>query len=397
MERLTNNFKSLYYSQLFSNIGDTLYIVALIAYVYKVTGEARYSALIPICVTIFLFLSGFVSSYVYSKYSELNTLRIAQVTKTIAMILITVCVYANINIAILFAFICANSFLDGLINPVKNSLIPIIEDVQNIMIANSKMNVMANTVQVISWAIGGALLSLVGHYNVILITILTYIVSVYFISKIDIDKRPTNNNFNILEEFVDMIRFNRGNISSRYINMVTMVESFAHSAWISAILLVFVKIVLKSEDYIFGLVNSFYFIGIIGGGIITSKYNEWILKKARNILILGSIICALLNVMFGFSTWIFCIFFISLFYGLVDQIKTITAHSIVQLNLEEKSIIKVYTLNNMIYSMSFCLGTLFISYIVDTVNVNSAYVIASISYVMSACVSFWYTKYVGRS
>ncbi|AVQ33802.1 MFS transporter [Staphylococcus muscae] len=392
MYRLSNNFKHLYYSQLFANTGDIIYIVALIAYVYHLTGEARYSALIPICVTTFLFLSGLVANYWYIKFNELQVMRFSQMLKTFMMINVLCVISLNISIIVLFLCICINSFLDGLINPVKNAMIPMIEDKSNIVLANSKINVMNNTIQVVSWALGGILIASIGYQHVVLITIVTYALSVYFIFKIKINTIPDRVSNSLFQSFSEMIRFNRKNIHSIYLNTTTMVESFAHSAWISAILLVFVKEFLQRETYIFGMINSVFFAGIIFAGLIVSKYSRTIEEKTKIILIFGAIICAVLNMLFGMNKWIVIVLLISFAYGFFDQLRAITMHSTIQVNLEEVHIVKVYTLNNMVYSVGFCIGTLCISHIADEINVTTVYFVAGFAYLLSALVSLVYTK-----
>ncbi|UXR73749.1 MFS transporter [Staphylococcus sp. IVB6238] len=392
MYKLSNNFKHLYYSQLFSNIGDIIYIVALIAYVYQLTGEARYASLIPICVTTFLFLSGLIANYWYIKFNELNVMRVSQLLKTLVMTGILFIVAFNMNMMLLFLCICINSFLDGLINPVKNAMIPMIEDKQHIVLANSKMNVMYNTIQVISWALGGILIASIGYRNVVLVTILTYVLSVYFISKINIHKIPDRVADNPFKAFSDMIHFNRSNRHSIYLNATTIVESLAHSAWISVILLVFVRVVLKREEYMFGMINSVFFAGIILAGLIVSKYSNVIEEKAKVILIYGAMVCAVLNVLFGVNNWVPIVLLISFVYGFFDQLRAIIMHSTIQVNLEEVHIVKVYTLNNMVYSVGFCIGTLFISYIADKIGVTTVYFVAGFAYVVSAFISMYYMK-----
>ncbi|PTH50029.1 MFS transporter, partial [Staphylococcus arlettae] len=63
MKGHSKNFKNLFYSQLFANTGDILYIVGLISYIYMVTQSATSSALIPVIITIGIFISGFISPY----------------------------------------------------------------------------------------------------------------------------------------------------------------------------------------------------------------------------------------------------------------------------------------------------------------------------------------------
>lgn len=57
MKQHSKNFKNLFYSQFFANTGDILYIVGLISYVYTVTKSATSSALIPVIITIGIFIN----------------------------------------------------------------------------------------------------------------------------------------------------------------------------------------------------------------------------------------------------------------------------------------------------------------------------------------------------
>ncbi len=70
MKKHSINFKNLFYSQLFANTGDILYIVGLISYVYIVTKSATSSALIPVIITMGIFISGFISPYIYQYISK---------------------------------------------------------------------------------------------------------------------------------------------------------------------------------------------------------------------------------------------------------------------------------------------------------------------------------------
>ncbi|MFC1451521.1 MFS transporter, partial [Bacillus cereus] len=92
----------------------------------------------------------------------------------------------NIPLPYLYFFIFMNSLFDGFTNPIKNSMIPLLEDNTNITIANAKMNTMSNIVQVGSWSLGGILLSLIGNINLVILTIFCYIISVVFIYLINV-------------------------------------------------------------------------------------------------------------------------------------------------------------------------------------------------------------------
>lgn len=390
---LSSNFKQLYYSQLFSNVGDIIYVIALITYVYKTTEDVRVSTLIPITITLFLFLSGLISTYAYNRWGELNILFSSQTAKTIVMILVFVWIYSNMNVFVLFIFISLNSLLDGLINPVKNSLIPRMEVEANIMYANSRINIMNNIVQVSSWGLGGVLVTLIGFHMVILITIVLYIISLIFIKNIVLDASNKNQqSIGVIKEFIIMLIFNLKNRDSMYLNITTLIESLAHSAWIAAILLVFVKEFLNEKEFMFGLINAVFFGGIILAGYFISKHSDYIERRVQWVLIGFGLINAILNISFSISSWFIFVFGISFLYGFSDQLRAITIHSTIQKRLESDTIIKVYTLNNMVYSIGFCIGTFTISFIVDIFNVNMAYIVAGLAYIASTILSLIYIK-----
>lgn len=398
LKKLSRNFKNLYYSQLFSNVGDIIYVIALIAYVYKTTEDVRISTLIPIIITFFLFLSGLVSTYAYNRWGDLNILFSSQTAKTILMSMIAITIYSKMNILVLFIFIALNSLLDGLINPVKNSLIPRIETESKIMYANSKMNIMNNIIQVSSWGLGGILMTIVGYHMVIIITIVLYITSLIFIRNISLDgSNDSHQSIGIVKEFTLMLKFNLKNKNSMYLNTTTLIESFAHSAWIAAILLVFVKEFLNEKEFMFGLINSVFFGGIILAGYFITKYSDYIERRTKWVLIGFGLINAILNLTFSISSWLIFVFGISFLYGFSDQIRAITIHSTIQKRLQSDTIIKVYTLNNMVYSLGFCIGTFAISFVVDKFNVNMAYIVAGLAYIVSSILSLNYIKSWGKS
>lgn len=82
MRKLSINFKYLYFSQIFANTGDVLYIVALIGYVYSQTHSAQASVYIPITITAAIFSSGWFAPYVYSRWSKKEILLFNQTAKT---------------------------------------------------------------------------------------------------------------------------------------------------------------------------------------------------------------------------------------------------------------------------------------------------------------------------
>ncbi|MCD8841088.1 MFS transporter [Staphylococcus arlettae] len=392
MKGHSKNFKNLFYSQLFANTGDILYIVGLISYIYMVTQSATSSALIPVIITIGIFISGFISPYIYQFVTKKNVLIIFQSSKTIIMLLIVLLILNSNQILSIYILIFLNSFFDGFTNPVKNSMIPLIEKENMIAPSNAKMNTMNNTIQVGGWAIGGILLAYIGYMNVIIFTICLYIISVIFILKLTKIKEIEEERNSMLNSFKKMIKINISNKLSLFFNLSTFIESFAHSVWIAAILLVYIQSFLNLNVVWFGFINSLFFSGMIISGILVNFKYDIFERKSSFIIIFLPIIISLLNASFSMHKFIIIALICSFLYGLLDETRTIILNSKLQKDLKSENITQTYIFNNMVYSFSFSLSTLIISYIIDHSSVIYAFIIAGLSYLLVCLLGISFKK-----
>lgn len=392
MKGHSKNFKNLFYSQLFANTGDILYIVGLISYIYMVTQSATSSALIPVIITIGIFISGFISPYIYQFVTKKNVLIIFQSSKTIIMLLIVLLILNSNQILSIYILIFLNSFFDGFTNPVKNSMIPLIEKENMIAPSNAKMNTMNNTIQVGGWAIGGILLAYIGYMNVIIFTICLYIISVIFILKLTKIKEIEEERNSMLNSFKKMIKINISNKLSLFFNLSTFIESFAHSVWIAAILLVYIQSFLNLNVVWFGFINSLFFSGMIISGILVNFKYDIFERKSSFIIIFLPIIISLLNASFSMHKFIIIALICSFLYGLLDETRTIILNSKLQKDLKSENITQTYIFNNMVYSFSFSLSTLIISHIIDHSSVIYAFIIAGLSYLLVCLLGISFKK-----
>ncbi|MDU7685589.1 MAG: MFS transporter, partial [Klebsiella grimontii] len=376
----SKNFRNLFYSQLFANIGDILYIVGLISYIYTITRSATSSALVPIIITIGMFISGFISPYIYQFLTKKNVLVIFQFSKIIIMLVIILTILHSNQILLIYILIFLNSFFDGFTNPVKNSMIPLIEKETMIAPSNAKMNTMNNTIQVGGWAIGGILLASIGYINIIFFTIFLYILSFIFILKLSEINELKEEKKSMIASFNSMLKKNISNKLSLFFNISTFIESFAHSVWIAAILLVYIQSFLNLNVIWFGFINSLFFGGMIFSGILVNFKYDIFQKKSSFIIISLPIIISILNASFAMHKLIIIALICSFLYGFFDETRTIILNSKLQNDLSSEDITQTYILSNMVYSFSFALSTLIISYIVDHSSVIYAFIIGGLSY-----------------
>ena len=260
MKKHSKNFKYLFLSQTLANTGDIIYIVGLITYIYMNTGKATASAALPVIITMAMFLSGFLSPYIYQFISKKQILLIFQFLKIVIMTCILMYIFFdNHSLVVLYALVFLNSLFDGFTNPIKGSMLPLIEGPDTITSANAKMGTVNNIIQVGAWALGGILVAVLGNLNLMILTLTLYVFSVLFILKLENIVANTHEKHTPTHAFKHMLKANKDSKWSLFINGTTILESLAHSVWIAAILLVYIKDFLHVDTFWFGLINATFF------------------------------------------------------------------------------------------------------------------------------------------
>ncbi|ULG74549.1 MFS transporter [Macrococcus brunensis] len=392
MKKLSNEFKFLYFSQLFANTGDILYIVGLIGYIFEHTQSAQASVYIPITITFSLFISGWFAPYVYSKWLKKDILSFCQSVKSGLMLVIFLSMITDQNSNVLYYLAALNAFLDGFTNPLKMTLIPQLERKELISYANAQMSMMNGLVQIGSWALGGFLLML-GSETIIIITVILYLLSLLFINQLKLiqDVRDTSQ-LSVSHSFKEMLRTNLTLAESHFLTIHTLFESIGHSVWIAAILLVYVSERLDASDKWFGIINATFFIGVLLGGIILARKNNQLMNHAYLYIIFIPLALSVINVSFGYTQVILFALLLSLIFGILDEIRSTLLHTKIQLSLDDEKLTALYTLNGMIHSFCFSVSSFISAAVADHFSVTIAFYWAAIAYVGCFIISMKYRK-----
>lgn len=386
------NFKNLFFSQLFANSGDTLYLVGVISFIYFQTGQVSKSALVPVFITLGLFISGLFSDYLYARILKKRILLINQIIKTIIMIFIMFTYLNTSSFYILYALIFLNALFDGFTNPIKNSLLPAILNEGLLIKGNSVMNIMNSTIQVSMWAIGGIIVSFLGNFSSILLTFIFYLISLFFILKLKNLNDSLEKKKKLIQGFSDMLKEVFQIKQSIYFNISTFLEAFGHGVWVAAILIVYVEENLKQSSYWFGIINAIFFCGLIFGGSISSKFNKKLKKEEYNIIVYIPLALVICELVFGLNTSLLLAIISPFIYGFLYQIRDVILNSYIQQKLNESQLLKTYTISNMVYSLSYGASTIILSKVVEVMGIKYAFLLSSFFYFMCFVVSLLFNK-----
>lgn len=390
MKKHSKDYFHLFYSQLFANTGDVLTVVGLISVVYSMTSKTTAASMIPIIFTSGLFVSSFISNYIYQYFTQKQVLWIFQGLKLVSLSIIASLLMFERSPIFIFILLFINALFDGFTNPIKNAMIPFIEKKEYITSANALMNMMSSMVQLSTWALGGFLMSLIGAKYLFLFALVLEILSYFFIIQLSERHIYNNEKENILNSFKTVLRHNYSNKLSLYLNLSIIFESVATSIWVAAIILTYTRTFLHVDDFWFGLINAAFFSGTIIAGLWMNDKDQFFTKISYPIIIYIPLILAFINASFILHKSVLLALLISLLMGIFEDSRYISLNSVVQREVPKEALTSTYILNNLLSSIFFSLGTLGISLVVDNQGVMWAYVISSVAYVLTFVLGLYF-------
>lgn len=390
MKKHSKDYFHLFYSQLFANTGDVLTVVGLISVVYSMTSKTTAASMIPIIFTSGLFVSSFISNYIYQYFTQKQVLWIFQGLKLVSLSIIASLLIFEESPIFIFILLFINALFDGFTNPIKNAMIPFIEKKKYITSANALMNMMSSMVQLSTWALGGFLMSLIGAKYLFLFALVLEILSYFFIIQLSERHIYNNEKENILNSFKTVLRHNYSNKLSLYLNLSTIFESVATSIWVAAIILTYTRTFLHVDDFWFGLINAAFFSGTIIAGLWINGKDQFFTKISYPVIIYIPLILAFINVSFILHKSVLLALLISLLMGIFEDSRYISLNSVVQREVPKETLTSTYILNNLLSSIFFSLGTLGISLVVDNQGVMWAYVISGVAYVLTFILGLYF-------
>ncbi|WP_336990516.1 MFS transporter [Bacillus infantis] len=378
----SKSFRSLWIGQSLANLGDVFYIVGLISILYSVTGSPVYLALLPFLNMAGRAVSGAISPLMLNKYKLKSMLVSSQVSKTLALFILSGWLWLQSSPEILFVLILifVIAFFDGWALPASDAMLPRLVEKEELMKANSFLALLNESIQLGGWALGGILTAAAGGQNVIWLTLAFYAVSSLMMQLIN-DKTPFQSNtekqstVNVLLE---------GWISIwtqpvlRSFHVVILIEAIANVVWIAAILYVFVAEVLKAGEAWWGYINTSFFMGLILGGVICKKFSSIFEKNMKLTLISASFGVAIVTLLFGANSLAWAALLLVFLSGLIHQIKGIILYTYIQKEVAAEELPKVFSAQHTLVSMAFALSTVLFGAMAENNSAEITFAIAGI-------------------
>ncbi len=378
----SQSFRFLWMGQSLANLGDIFYIVGLISILYGITESPFTLALVPFISMFGRFISGMISPLLLNRYPLKTLLVYSQVCKTILLGVLSLILVVQLmpNILILLGFVFVIAFLDGWAAPASQAMLPRLVPKNELVKANGFYTMVYETINLGGWALGGLLVAFFSGPTVILLTLGLYLIATIMMTRV-VD--PTafqrqssegRRSGELQEGWLIIWR----NPLYRSLHISIIFEAVANVVWIASILYVFVTEILGETEAWWGYINTSFFIGMLIGGIICTRFASLFEKNMKAVLIIFSFGISVITLLFGLTTiaWVALVF--AGINGVVQQLKGIAVETFLQKAATSDELPKIYAAQSALISLLFAVSSLTVGALAEVWNVRVTFILAAL-------------------
>lgn len=381
---MSNSFIKLLVSQLFANLADIFFRVTIIANIYIISKSVIATSLVPILIGISSFVASLLVPLVTKKLALNRVLSLSQFGKTILLAILVGMFILMQSVAplVIYLFVVVISILDGFAAPVSYAIVP--RYATDLGKANSALSMSGEAVQLVGWGLGGLLFATIGLLPTTFIILMLYIISSFlmlFLPNAEVEVLESETNLEILLKGWKLVaRDSR----LRLFVSANLLETFSNTIWVSSIILVFVTELLNKTESYWGYSNTAYSIGIIISGLIAFRLSEkFLAAKWESILFpLVAMAIVTLTILYFPNAQMFLIF--SALVGMLSQLKEVPESVFLQETVEENHLVNVYSVLEVISTLSFSVFVLLMSYITESFGISISFWLSAICLMIEA-------------
>ena len=362
---MSKDIQKLVISQGIANLADVFFRVIVIANVFILSGSVISTSLVPILIGLSSFLASFLVPLVTKRLALNRVLFLTQLGKTILLaILVFLLKYSeNISIPFLYAIVTLISILDGFAAPVSYAIVP--RYARDLAKANAAISMSGESVQLVGWGLGGFLFASLGMNLSLLIVLALFTISTILMFGLPLVEKEELSSETSLETltkgWILVVKESR----LGFIVQANLLEILANAIWVSSVLLVFVTEILHQSESYWGYVNTAYSLGIILGGAIIFRLAEKVVTykyQTMTFSLLSTALVTLLIVLFPNPP---AFLFLSLVIGFLSQIKEVPESVLLQESVDEKELVNVYSVIEVVSTLAFSASVFLMSSITE--------------------------------
>lgn len=174
----TRDFGLLFAGQTISQIGDSLNKVALLWFVYELTGSALKMTMVGLLQTLPPLLIGPLIGVYLDRFRKKPVMITVDLLRTVMILLIPLLYLMDaLTLDRLYMLVFANAIVSTIFGPALASAVPLITPKDRLVAANALMQSTANVGLLVGPAISGIGIALIGAQNVLYVDAATFLIS----------------------------------------------------------------------------------------------------------------------------------------------------------------------------------------------------------------------------
>ncbi|PGS41430.1 MFS transporter [Bacillus cereus] len=276
MDILKNrNFLLLFLGRIFTNIGDSLYYVAAMWLVYKLSGNPFYSGLAGF-LTLLPSTLQFLTGPFVDRWSIKNTLVITQVLQCILILIIPITHYFDLlTVQLLLIIMPIVAFIEQFAYPAQSKALPLLLNKTQLLKGNSLFSFAYQGIDLICTTLSGILVALLGAITLYVIDSFTFAITALLFFSL---KMPTqaeaNTSLSTKQYFTDL---KEGfSIVFRSLMGVFLIGSVVANFSIGMTM----AILPSFADSLGGVKSyGFFLAAISAGSLIGALFSSWVGKR----------------------------------------------------------------------------------------------------------------------
>ncbi|QEL85806.1 MFS transporter [Bacillus mycoides] len=276
MDILKNrNFLLLFLGRIFTNIGDSLYYVAAMWLVYKLSGNPFYSGLAGF-LTLLPSTLQFLTGPFVDRWSIKNTLVITQILQCILILIIPITHYFDLlTVQLLLIIMPIVAFIEQFAYPAQSKALPLLLHKTQLLKGNSLFSFAYQGIDLICTTLSGILVALLGAITLYVIDSFTFaITALLFFSLKMPQQAETNTSLSTKQYFSDL---KEGfSIVFRSLMGVFLIGSVVANFSIGMTM----AILPSFADSLGGVKSyGFFLAAISAGSLIGALFSSWVGKR----------------------------------------------------------------------------------------------------------------------
>ena len=373
---MSKDIRKLVISQGIANLADVFFRVIVIANVFVLSGSVISTSIVPILIGLSSFLASFLVPLVTKRLALNRVLFLTQFGKTtlLAILFFLLKQSETISLPLLYAIVTFISILDGFAAPVSYAIVP--RYASDLAKANAAISMSGESVQLVCWGLGGFLFASLGMNPSLLIVLVLFTISTILMFGLPLVEKEELSSETNVETLTKGWRLVAKESRLLFIVQANLLEILANAIWVSSVLLVFVTEILHRSESYWGYVNTAYSLGIILGGAIIFRLAEKVVTykyQTMTFSLLATALVTLLIVLFPNPP---AFLFLSLVIGFLSQIKEVPESVLLQESVDEKELVNVYSVIEVVSTLAFSASVFLMSFITEYFGVFTGFGLA---------------------